>query len=54
MLKDDLTLNFDDPRDENDPDLGKNHYKVLLLDSYIVYKNEKNLPQPHYDYVYQD
>jgi hypothetical protein len=54
MLEEDSALDIDHPRDKNNPDLDKDHYKLLHLDSYIPYENEKNLAQPRYDYVYQD
>jgi hypothetical protein len=54
--KNNLTLDIDDPRDENYPDIDKEHYILRQLDDYPTHENEneKNLLQPRYDYFYKD
>jgi hypothetical protein len=53
-LKEDISLNDDDPRGLNDPNLNKYNYKLLPLDNYDIHENERDLYQPHYNYVNQD
>jgi hypothetical protein len=57
ILEEDSILendNLRDLNDLNDLDLHKKHYKLLRLDSYDIYPNERDLIQPRYDCANQD
>jgi hypothetical protein len=54
FLNEDISLNDDDPRDVNDPEINMMYHKPLPLDSYEIYENERNLIQPHNYYLHQD
>jgi hypothetical protein len=54
FLKENISLNNDDPIDKNDPDINEQHYELLPLDSYNADNDEKDLYQPRYYYPNQE
>jgi hypothetical protein len=53
FLKEDISLNDDDPRDVNDPNMNM-MTDLLPLDSYNIDNNEKDFIQPHNHYFNED
>jgi hypothetical protein len=42
-LNEDISLNDDDPRDVNDPEINGQHFELLPLDSYNIDNDEEDL-----------